>query len=88
MARKYKKIPQNRHAEIRSRIDRTGKLRTETIRRDEDQMTVAISTDTTLNSTNLYVDFPDGGLFKADGRTARTLYRALQKHYQATNKVW
>lgn len=80
--------PQNRSASIRFREDRRGNLRTETFRRDDDTVKVAVSTDPEVNSTMLYVDSPDGDTFTFDGRTARTIYRALQKHYFNTGKTW
>ena len=84
MARKNY-VPQNRNAVIRTREDRTGKTRTETHRRDSG-VNVAVSTNTKTNSTNLFVDLPNGDVFSADGRTARTIYRILQEHYLATGK--
>lgn len=85
---KRNNVPQNRSASIRSREDRRGKLRTETFRRDEDTVQVAVSTDPEVNATMLYVDTPTGDTFSFDGRTARTIYRALQKHYFYTGKTW
>jgi hypothetical protein len=84
--RKY--VPQNRNATIRTRSDRTGKLRTETCRRDEDSIVAAVSTDTKNDSTNLFVDFPDRSTVRFDGRQARTIYRLLQKHYREMNKSY
>lgn len=86
--RNRKHVPQNRNAVIRTRSDRTGKLRTETLRRDEDSITAAVSTDPKNDSTQLYVDFPDNRTVRFDGRQARTLYRLLQKHYRETNKSY
>ena len=87
MARKNKApVYQNRSAAIRIRIDRNGKLRTETFRRDEDTVQVAVSTNPKSNSTMLFVDSPDGDAYSFDGRTARTIYRTLQKHYQSADK--
>jgi hypothetical protein len=77
---------QNRNATIRTRETRNGKLRTETFRRDDDSISVAVSTDPKSDSTSLFVDFPDASTVRFDGRQARTLYRILQKHYQNTNK--
>lgn len=85
---KRNNVVQNRSASIRSREDRRGKLRTETFRRDDDTVSVAVSTDPNTNSTMLYVDSPDGDNLSFDGRTARTIYRALQKHYFYTGKTW
>jgi hypothetical protein len=84
--RKY--VPQNRNATIRTREDRRGNLRTETIRRDDDSFTAAVSTNPKNDSTSLFVDFPDQTYVKFDGRQARTLYRLLQKHYQTSNKSY
>lgn len=79
-------ISQNRSASIRTREDRRGNLRTETFRRDEDTVSVAISTNPRSDATRLFVDTPEGETYSFDGRTARTLYRALQKHYAFTGK--
>lgn len=84
---KKNRISQNRSASIRTRTDRNGKLRTETHRRDVDTTSVAVSTDPRSNSTKLFVDTADGFSYQFDGRTARTLYRALQKHYSETQKA-
>ena len=73
-------VNQNRNAGIRSREDRRGKLRTETFRRDEESVNVAISTNPKTDATMLFVDTPQGESYSFDGRTARTIYRALQKH--------
>lgn len=81
-------VSQNRNASIRSREDRTGKLRTETFRRDEDTVSVAVTTNPRTDSTFLFIDTPDGATYRFDGRSARTLYRALQKHYRYTDKAW
>lgn len=78
----------NHNATITSRVDRTGKLRTETTRRDEGQLEIAVSTNPRNDSTLVFVDTPAGQTVKFDGRTARTLYRALQKHYQFAGKSW
>jgi len=83
-----KKNSINRNATIRTRTDRRGNLRTETFRRDEDTMKVAVSTNPKSNSTVLFVDAPDGDVFRFDGRAARTIYRALQKHYESTGTAY
>ncbi len=73
---------QNRDARIVSRIDRTGKLRTETQRRDYNSVKMAVSTDERNNSTNLFIDFPgQEGDIRLSGTQARSLYRLLRKHY-------
>lgn len=77
----------NHNSTIVTRQDRNGKFRTETTRRDSG-ITVAVSTNPECDSTFLFVDSPNGDTFKFDGREARTIYRALQKHYRFTNKSW
>jgi len=79
-------VVRNRNASIRSREDRRGNLRTETFRRDDSAVSLAITTDPRNDSTRVFIDSPDGQSYRFDGRTARTLYRALQKHYQYTSK--
>jgi len=88
MASKKNTVSQNKSASIRTREDRKGNLRTETFRRDEDSTNVTISTDPRNDSTRLSIFTSEGNILRFDGRTARTLYRALQKHYQATNKAY
>ena len=89
MANRYN--PANRNAIVRTRRDRTGKLRTETARRD-DGLDVAISTDTRNNSTRVFIDFGgrDGAFpfpdLELNGRQARTLFRALAKHFASQGK--
>jgi hypothetical protein len=78
---------QNRNARIGTRIDKTGKLRTETQRRDEGSILMAVSTDQRDNSTNLFIDFPGfEGNVRLSGREARSLYRLLRKHYGKAGK--
>ena len=80
-------VSQNRNAVIRTREDRTGKTRTETARRDDTAMSVALSTNPKTDSTRMFVDFPnDGSAVEFSGSEARTLYRLLQKHYSQTGK--
>jgi len=82
-------VSQNRNAVIRTREDRTGKLRTETTRRDESTITAAVSTNPKTDSTRLFIDFPNrGGVVEFSGSEARTLYRLLQKHYRQVDKSW
>lgn len=79
---------QNRNARIASRIDRTGKLRTETQRRDSDTVNMAVSTDQATNTTRLFIDFPNDAAdaVRLNGRQARSLYRLLHKHYGSAGK--
>jgi len=88
MSSKKNTVSQNKNASIRTREDRRGNLRTETFRRDEDSINVAVSTDPNNDSTRLSIYTSEGNTFRFDGRTARTLYRTLQKHYQATDKSY
>jgi len=89
MARKKNQdVPQNRSASIRTREDRRGNTRTETFRRDQDTVSVAVSTNPKNDSTRLFIDTPEGQSYSFDGRTARTLYRTLQKHYRETNRSY
>jgi len=76
----------NKNAHIKNRIDRTGKLRTETTRRDPGAFNAAVSTNKRNNSTKMYVDLPDGSYIELNGHEARTLYRLLDEHYNETNK--
>jgi hypothetical protein len=76
----------NRNARIVSRFDKTGKLRTETQRRDDDSVKMAVSTNQRDNSTNLFIDFADTNV-RLSGREARSLYRLLQRHYEESGKT-
>lgn len=87
MSRRKNTQSTNHNATIVTREDRTGKLRTETTRRDSG-VTVAVSTNPRNDSTNLFIDAPNGDSFRFDGREARTIYRALQKHYRFAGKSW
>lgn len=84
--------PTNKNAILRTRIDRTGKLRTETARRDAGELDVAITTDIRNNSTRVFIDacgredsFPHADM-TLNGRQARTLFRALQRHFATQGK--
>jgi len=83
MAKKHIQI--NKSASIKTRYDRTGKLRTETTGRNAG-VNVAVSTNERNDSTMLYVDFPDGSVAQFDGRSARTLFRVLSRHYDVQDK--
>ena len=81
----------NKNAIVTSRLDRTGKVRTETQRRNSG-LDLAISTNTRNNSTRVFIDlggregnFPRADL-ELDGRQARTLFLALAKHFHVTGK--
>lgn len=86
----------NKNAIVRTRRDRTGKLRTETARRDKGQLDVAISTDERNNSTKVFIDvsgrdrqsFSYGADLTLNGRQARTLYLALQRHFASQGKFF
>lgn len=92
MAKNKKFTSANRNARVRTRQDKTGKLRTETTARDNGAFDVAISTNTRTNSTRCFLDL-DGrvGNFpwpsvELNGREARTLYRTLKKHFESQGK--
>jgi len=78
---------QNKNARIGTRLDRSGKLRTETQRRDEGTLQMAVSTDQRANSTNLFIDSADwDSNVQLNGRQARSLYRLLRKHFGKAGK--
>lgn len=86
-------IPTNRNAIVRTRIDRTGKLRTETARRNSG-FDVAVTTQQKTNTTRVFIDMDgrDGASFsqpdfELNGRQAWTLFRALAKHFGAQGKL-
>ena len=94
-SRRNRNISTNKNSRVNVRIDRTGKVRTETARRDNGELDVAISTDERTNSTRVFIDL-DGRTrcmpypsFELNGRQARTLFLALRKHFINTSKdVW
>lgn len=78
----------NKNARIVTRIDRSGKLRTETQRRDEGSLAMAVSTDSRNDSTSLFIDFPEfDDTVQLSGREARSLYRLLRRHYSRAGKT-
>lgn len=86
------KTNRNKSSRVQTRIDRTGKLRTETSRRDRFALDLTISTDIRNNSTRLFID-PRGrgtttyaGVSELNGREARTLFLLLQKHFETQGK--
>jgi hypothetical protein len=94
MAKKAQKyVATNKNSRVITRLDRTGKVRTETSRRDNGQFDVAITTNERDNSTRVFIDnlgrrgnMPYADL-ELNGREARTLYLALQKHFSSTGKA-
>ena len=94
MAKRRRAIPTNKNSRINTRTDRTGKLRTESTRRDNGQLDVAISTNERDNSTRVFIDASgrSGNIPYADlelnGRQARTLFLALQKHFRQQGKYF
>lgn len=79
----------NKNAHVITRIDRTGRTRTETSRRDSG-IDFAISTDERNNSTRVFIDLDGRDIpnptVELNGHDARALYLALQKHFSATGK--
>lgn len=77
----------NRNAFIRTRREAAiGTLRTETVGRDSGSTNFSVQTDTTNDSTSLYIDSSNVAL-RLTGSEARTLYRLLSKHYTFTGKT-
>lgn len=76
----------NKHAGIRSRVTKNGKLRTETHRRDDGAINMAISTHEKTDNTVMFIDVPDEGSIRLSGREARTLFRLLSRHYEYVGK--
>jgi hypothetical protein len=94
MAKRNRYTPTNKNSRVNTRIDRTGKLRTETSRRDNGELDIAISTDQRNNSTRVFIDtagrkgsFPSADV-ELSGREARTLYLALAKHFGSQGKFF
>lgn len=76
----------NRNARIRTRVQRNGRLRTETARRDRGSLTASINTDPRSDATRLSITTDDGFVVRFNGRQARTLFRLLARHYEYTEK--
>ena len=74
----------NKNARIRSRYLRNGKLRTETVNR-EDDFSVKINTNERDNSTRLYMAV-DGRYMTLSGRQVRTLMRTVMEHFNESDK--
>jgi len=83
---KFVSRPKNKNAVIRVVEEIGGQLRTETARRDEDSASFAITTNYNSNSSALYIDLPNSSI-RLSGTEARTLYRLLNKHYNAAGKT-
>jgi len=86
--KRNREIPANKNAHIVTRVDRTGKIRTETARRDIGEFDIAVSTNPNTGSTQVFFDrngrengFRYGETLRLSGREARTLFIALQRHY-------
>lgn len=89
MAKKQRYIPTNKNSRVINRIDKTGKIRTETVRRDNDQLDVAVTTSPVTGTTRLFIDrfgregnFGGGATMTLNGRQARTLFIALYRHFK------
>jgi len=75
----------NRNAIIRSRRLRNGNFRTETARRDDGAFRASLTTDKS-GTTRFSLTNEDGLVVRLTGRQARTLFRVLARHYDATDK--
>lgn len=71
----------NRNAIIRNRTLRNGNLRTETARRDAGSFAVSVTTNPKTGRTTLSMTSENGLVTRLSGRQARTLFRALSRHY-------
>jgi hypothetical protein len=71
----------NRNAIIVNRTDKTGKIRTETARRDEGTANFALTTNKSRNASKLFIDLADGTTVKLNGHEVQTLARIFDKHY-------
>lgn len=74
----------NRNAIIRSRRLRNGNLRTETARRDDGSFHASV-TSTKTGTTRFSLTNENGLVTRLTGRQARTLFRLLARHYDATD---
>lgn len=84
----------NRNSRVVTRLDRRGNFRTETARRDQNQLDIAITTrpsggtrvfiDLLGRSKDSHSDSNTFTSFELTGREARTLFIALQRHYTQT----
>ena len=86
MRRNYKPEYSNRNAIIRDRVQRNGRLRTETARRDSGSMQVSINTDRRSNATRMSITTDQGLTVRFGGREARTLFRVLARHFDYAGK--
>lgn len=73
----------NRNARIETHLTKTGRIRTETRRRDRGSLVASALTNPDTNRTTFYIGRAGAG-FSLNGREARTLFRVLQRHYEAT----
>jgi hypothetical protein len=86
--RSKRHVTANKQARLVSRLDRNGRVRSETTRRDPNAFNAAIRTDQGVNSTTLFLDNVDGlySELRLNGHQARTLFNLLRKHYSFTGK--
>ena len=61
-----------------------GRVQTRTIYRNNDSIRASVETE--KGSTSLRIRDPFGGDVVFSGREARTIYRALQRHYEETGR--
>jgi len=84
-SKKNTRSESNRNARINVRETRTGRIRTETLQRDEGSLVASASTDPRTDRTSVFIGRP-GSSMVLNGREARTLFRVLSRHYDATGK--
>ncbi len=75
----------NRNARIQTRTLRNGNLRTETAGRDSG-IKASVTTSKTGGRVGLSMTTEDGLVVRLNGRQARTLFRVLARHYDASDR--
>ncbi len=75
------------NSKIKTRETRSGKIRTDINRDYESPVNFSAATRPESNSTSVYINSGTSTM-RLTGREARSLYRLLQRHYQALGKTW
>lgn len=74
----------NRDSRIVTTFRRGGKVQTRTIYRNDNSIRASVVTEN--GATSLRIRDPFSGDVIFSGREARTIYRALQRHYEETGR--
>jgi hypothetical protein len=75
----------NRNARIQTRTLRNGNLRTETARRDSG-IKASVTTSKSGGRVGFSMTTEEGLVVRLNGRQARTLFRVLARHYDASDR--